>query len=143
MDSQLLRQAGAIVRREQQPTRAFEHEPSRVESPLAAATNHHPLIANHLDDINHLCQHYGVRSLAVFGSILREDFDGESSDVDFAVRFDFNAYPSPARQYFDFKSELERVLGRPVDLVEIDSMPETRLKRIIQRTQVRVFGGPL
>ena len=100
----------------------------------------HPLIAQHRRAIDRLCKRFGVRRLAAFGSILSEEFDPATSDVDFVVQFARVRGLSPARQYFDFKSELERVLDRPVDLVELTAMPDSRLKRIIERTQVPVYG---
>jgi predicted nucleotidyltransferase len=42
-------------------------------------------------------------------------------------------------QYLDFKAGLERVLDRPVDMVELAAMQESRLKRMIERTQVGVY----
>jgi predicted nucleotidyltransferase len=89
-----------------------------------------------------LCEGHGVRELALFGSILREDFDPKSSDVDAVVVFGPARGESMARQYFDFKQSLEQLLGRPVDLVEIKAMPETRLKRIIERTKVLIYVAP-
>jgi predicted nucleotidyltransferase len=44
-----------------------------------------------------------------------------------------------ARQYFDFKSALESLFGRSVDVVEIAAMPDSRLKRSIERSQVVVY----
>ena len=38
-------------------------------------------------EIAQLCERYGVRELALFGSILRSDFDPTSSNVDAAVKF--------------------------------------------------------
>ena len=87
-----------------------------------------------------LCRQYGVRRLAVFGSVLRRDFDPDTSDVDVAVEFGPPRGDSVARQYFDFKADLEQLLRRPVDLVELRAMPNTRLKRIIERTQVPVYA---
>jgi predicted nucleotidyltransferase len=100
----------------------------------------HPLIRVHRQAIEALCQQHGVRSLALFGSILRADFDPTSSDIDLAVEFTPQAAESPAHQYFDFKSALEQLLGRPVDLVELSVMPETRLRRIIERTQRQLYA---
>ena len=82
---------------------------------------------------------YGVRRLAVFGSILREDVDADSSDIDLVVEFRTDVSASPALQYFDFKAALEQLLGRRVDLIELDAMADSRLKRIIERTQVAVY----
>jgi predicted nucleotidyltransferase len=96
-------------------------------------TQHRPAIAQ-------LCERYGVRRLAVFGSAARHDFDPTSSDIDFVVEFGPAPQGSPARQYFDFKAALERLLSRAVDLVELSAMPETRLKRIIESTQVPLYA---
>lgn len=93
------------------------------------------------DRIAALCRRFGVERLAAFGSVTRADYDEAGSDVDLVVRF---AAPGPegaARQYFDFKTALETTLGRPVDLVELTAMPDSRLKREIERTQVPVYGS--
>jgi predicted nucleotidyltransferase len=92
-------------------------------------------------DIAQLCKRYGVRELALFGSVLRTDFNPTSSDVDAAVNFGPPADDSLARQYFDFKTALEHLLSRPVDLVELEAMPDTRLKRIIEHTKVPIYAA--
>jgi len=115
--------------------------PASVSQPSSATATDQTLLAPHRRAISRLCRRFGVRHLAAFGSILREDFDEMAkSDVDFVVEFTRVRGLSPARQYFDFKSALERVLDRGVDLVELNAMEESRLKRIIQRTQVPVYG---
>jgi predicted nucleotidyltransferase len=99
------------------------------------------LIEQRRGDIAQLCERYGVRELALFGSILRSDFDLTSSDVDAAVKFGPPADDSLAHQYFDFKTALERLLLRPVDLVELEAMADTRLKRIIEHTKVPIYAA--
>ena len=100
----------------------------------------HPFIASHRRQLVTLCRHYGVQRLALFGSILRADFDPSRSDIDVLVEFARYGGDSPARQYFDFKAALEKLFGRPVDLVELSAMPDSRLRRIIERTQVPVYA---
>jgi uncharacterized protein len=114
--------------------------PARLESGTAVGQGVPSFIAQHQSRIAALCHRYGVRRLAVFGSIVRGDFDAQSSDVDLVVEFRSDADASPAHQYFDFKAALEQLLGRPVDLVELDAMPDSRLKRIIARTQIPVYA---
>ena len=99
------------------------------------------MIERRRDDIARLCERYGVQELALFGSVLRGDFDPTSSDVDAAVKFGPPADDSLARQYFDFKTALEHLLSRPVDLVELEAMPDTRLKRIIEHTKVPIYAA--
>lgn len=100
----------------------------------------HPLVAGHHREIRALCRRFAVRRLSLFGSILRDDFDPATSDVDVAVEFGNPRKQSPANQYFDFKAALERLLGRPVDLVELKALADSRLKRIIERAQVAIYG---
>jgi len=78
----------------------------------------HARIEKHRAEIEELCRRYGVTKLDVFGSATRDDFDEARSDVDFLVEFDDVAGLGALRQYFGFKEDLEKLLGRPVDLVE-------------------------
>ena len=114
--------------------------PARLEGGAAAGQGVPLLIGQHQSEIAAMCHRYGVRRLAAFGSVLRDDFNAESSDVDLVVEFQSDVGASPAHQYFDFKLALEQLLGRPVDLVELEAMPDSRLKRIIERTQVTVYA---
>lgn len=68
------------------------------------------------DAIQRACERFGVERLRVFGSVLTDRFNPEASDNDFLVTF------QPEREnlfhdYFDLKFELERIVGRGVDLV--------------------------
>jgi predicted nucleotidyltransferase len=102
----------------------------------------HPLIERHREEIEALCRRYGVRRLDVFGSLVRDDFDAATSDVDIVVDFQQAAPGDRLRQYFGLKEELERVFARPVDLVELAAMENTRLKRLIERTKIPVYATP-
>lgn len=87
------------------------------------------------EGIEALCRLAGVRRLAFFGSVLGERFNrARGSDVDVIV--EFNAEPTPsARRYFDFRAALAQLLGAPVDLVEIEAVPDGRLKRALESSQ--------
>ena len=60
-----------------------------------------------------LCQSHHIRRLALFGSVLREDFRPDS-DIDVLVEFEPGQKPGFA--LFDIEQELSRILGRRVDL---------------------------
>ena len=66
--------------------------------------------------IAEFCQRWKICELALFGSVLREDFSPDS-DVDVLVSFTPKAEWGLSR-LLDMKEELERLLGRRVDLVE-------------------------
>lgn len=59
------------------------------------------------------CRRHHIRSLAVFGSVLRDDFRPES-DVDVLVQFEEGH--TPGWELFDLEDELSDLLGRRVDL---------------------------
>jgi predicted nucleotidyltransferase len=59
------------------------------------------------------CRRHHIRRLALFGSVLRDDF-GPESDVDVLVEFEPGHVPGLA--FFDMEEELSDLLGRKVDL---------------------------
>ena len=75
------------------------------------------MVANlpHVEDsqIAEFCRRHGIRRLALFGSILRDDFN-EDSDVDVLVEFDPAAIPG--WEFFGMEDELAEIIGRKVDL---------------------------
>lgn len=101
-----------------------------------------PLIEQHREQIIALCRRYAVKRFEVFGSILRDDFDAAASDLDVVAEFDSLSPGSGLRRYFEFKTRLEALLKRPVDIIELEAMENTRLKRIIERTKVPVYAAP-
>lgn len=65
------------------------------------------------DRIAEFCRRHHIRRLALFGSVLRDDFRPES-DVDVLVEFEPGKTPGFA--FFDVEQELSQILGRRVDL---------------------------
>ena len=59
------------------------------------------------------CQRHRIRKLALFGSVLREDFRPDS-DVDVLVEFEPGQRVGLA--FFGMQDELSELLGRTVDL---------------------------
>jgi predicted nucleotidyltransferase len=101
----------------------------------------HPLLARNAASIAALCRRYGVRRLDVFGSAARGDFDEQTSDVDLVVEFGPGPGPRTLEQYVGLKSDLESLLGKPVDLVELEAMPATRLKRLIEQARMPLYAA--
>ncbi|MBI3106627.1 MAG: nucleotidyltransferase family protein [Candidatus Rokubacteria bacterium] len=65
------------------------------------------------EQIADFCRRHHIRRLALFGSVLREDFTPES-DVDVLVEFEPGHTPGLA--FFGMEDELSAILGRRVDL---------------------------
>ncbi|MCX6279672.1 MAG: nucleotidyltransferase family protein [Bacteroidetes bacterium] len=61
---------------------------------------------------------YPIASLALFGSVTRDDFDPIKSDIDIMVSFD----SSIGIGFIDLADELEQLLGREVDLISMESL---------------------
>jgi antitoxin ParD1/3/4 len=79
--------------------RRGRHQLKRSEEPNdETQSDLPPLIARLRDPIAALCERHGVRELSIFGSILREDFDPDTSDVDAVVSFGPPKDESLARQ---------------------------------------------
>ena len=75
------------------------------------------MVEKNIDKIKLLCNQYKVARLFVFGSILTDNYK-KSSDIDFLVDFtDVDLYDY-ADNYFAFKSALESLLKRQIDLLE-------------------------
>ena len=62
------------------------------------------------------CQHWQISELALFGSVIRDDFLA-GSDVDMLVSFTPHAHWT-LFDLVDMQNELKKILGREVDLVE-------------------------
>lgn len=71
------------------------------------------VLGPHRGELQRLCRKYDVASLRVFGSVARGEA-GPRSDVDLLVEY---RRPSDILVRTRFRRELERVLGRRVDLV--------------------------
>jgi len=65
------------------------------------------------DKIAAFCRQHRIRRLALFGSVLRDDFKLES-DVDVLVEFEPGTKTGLA--FFDMQDELSTIIGRKVDL---------------------------
>ena len=63
--------------------------------------------------IEGFCHQHHIRRLALFGSVLRDDFRPDS-DVDVLVEFEPSHVPGLA--FFDMEAELAHLIGRQVDL---------------------------
>jgi len=58
------------------------------------------------------CRRHHIRKLAMFGSVLRDDF-GPESDVDVLVEFEPGKVPG--LRFFAMQDEFSQLLGRRVD----------------------------
>lgn len=97
------------------------------------------LLKNNLVSIAKISKQYEVKQLFVFGSITRNDFR-ENSDIDFLVEFNNFESNHFVDNFFNFKYELEQLLNRKVDLIEIDSIHNTYLLSNINENKVLLYA---
>ena len=87
----------------------------------------------HSRQISGICRRYHVRRLALFGSVLRDDFRPDS-DVDVLVAFE-----PEARVGFVTLSRMQRELSvlfkRPVDLVPMDGLKPVIRESVLSSAQ--------
>ena len=101
------------------------------------------LINNSLDRIIKSCEKHSVKSLEVFGSVTRSDFN-EKSDVDFLYEFDkekiAGAELDYADNYFEFLFSLEDILGRKIDLLPQEKLKNPYLIKRINEEKIKIYG---
>ena len=97
-----------------------------------------PLLESKRDDIAVLCKQYGIVKLEVYGSAARDNFNSESSDVDFIL--DLGGYePGVARRFFAFAEALEALLGRNVDLITESQIQNPYFRRSVNEARELVY----
>ena len=86
-------------------------------------------------EIEAFCRRNGIRRLALFGSILRDDF-GPDSDVDVLVEFEPGARVGLFELY-DMEQELGLLLGgRKVDMNTPKSLSQYFRDRVLREAEV-------
>ena len=65
------------------------------------------------DVIAEFCRRHHIRRLALFGSVLREDFSSDS-DIDILVEFEPDHVPGLA--FYTMQRQLAEIFGRKVDM---------------------------
>lgn len=93
------------------------------------------------EQIMAFCQKWKIIELAVFGSVLRDDFrvaGDDPSDID--LLYIFESGVTYGFEFFDIQEELEHLCGRKVDLVSKQGIANSRnwlrRKSILESAQV-------
>ncbi|HLO80603.1 MAG TPA: nucleotidyltransferase domain-containing protein [Chitinophagaceae bacterium] len=98
------------------------------------------IVTSHIAQIQTLCKENKVKELYVFGSVLTTNFK-DDSDIDLLVDF-FDLPPTEyTNRYFNLKFSLEEVFGRPVDLLERESLKNPYLIQAIDLHKELVYPG--
>ncbi len=97
-------------------------------------------LERYIESIQKLCEAYNVKTLYSFGSVNSDHFN-KASDVDFLVELDVADPLIYTDNYFNLKFNLEKVLDRSIDLLEIRSLKNPYLRKRIDRTKALIYGA--
>ncbi len=97
------------------------------------------LLDIHITDIRKLCSNHKVKELYAFGSVLTAKFNQES-DVDLVVDFDPIDISLYADNYFDFKFSLQKILNRPIDLLEEKAIKNPYFRQNLNQQRQLIYG---
>ncbi len=97
------------------------------------------IVEQNIETVIDLCKEHKVLNAYLFGSILTDSFTPES-DVDFLINFGQVELPSYYDNYIELKDSLEKLLKRPVDLVEEKTIKNPVLRRSIDRNKKIIYG---
>ena len=92
-------------------------------------------------DIAALCRLFGVKRLDLFGSAATGNFDPQRSDFDFMVDLGERSSAAYVDAYFGLQESLEKLLGRPVDLVTERSVTNPYLRKNILHTRQLLYAA--
>ena len=97
------------------------------------------IVGNQLDLIRQLCARHHVARLELFGSATSEQFDANTSDLDFLVEFPPLVPADLADAYFGLLAALQDVFRRDVDLVEAQAVSNPYFRNAINRQRTVLY----
>ena len=97
------------------------------------------LITLNIDNIKALCAKYHVKTLFAFGSVTRDELKPDS-DIDLLVDIDSSDPLTYSDDYFGLKFQLEHLLQRQIDLLELRAIKNQYLRQNIENSKVLVYG---
>lgn len=92
------------------------------------------------EQLQQLCKKFNVKELYLFGSATSDEFT-EESDLDFMVKFDRKGYEGAFDQFMDFKQELEKFYGRPVDLYHLKKFRNSIFQQEVERSKELLYDA--
>ena len=98
------------------------------------------IVEENRTQISELCKKYDVTELYVFGSVLDSTFS-QDSDIDFLVEFNWENEANLSSRFLNLKSELERLFGRPVDLVCYSAIRNPYFRESIESQKKMIYAA--
>jgi len=92
-------------------------------------------------ELEALCRRYHVRRLELFGSAATGRAQPGAGDFDFLVEFEPRPAGGYADNYFDLLEALERLFGRPVDLVVGSAIKNPYFLESVEKTKALLYAA--
>jgi predicted nucleotidyltransferase len=99
------------------------------------------LIDHHRAQIVAICRRHRVKRLELFGSAASDDFDPDTSDVDFFYEFDPADTADLADRFFGLQQDLEKLLGVRVDLVSAPDATNPYFLQVANRHRTTLYAA--
>lgn len=99
------------------------------------------LIESKRDDLIRLCHKHHVRRLELFGSATTDEFNPQTSDLDFLVAFDTKSPKQHADAYFGLLFDLEDLFSKQIDLVEEHVIRNPYFLRGVNQTRKLLYAA--
>jgi uncharacterized protein len=93
------------------------------------------VVQDRIGRLKDLCVKYRVKRLDLFGSATRDDFDPQTSDLDFLVEFESMPPVDHADSFFGLLEDLERLFGRRIDLLEPEPIENPYVRQSIESSR--------
>jgi len=103
-----------------------------------------PIVADKIKEIQAACRKYAVQSLFLIGSAARTDNQFTlNSDIDFVLQYkkDKEGLGVKEFDYFELLFELEKILGKKVDLVVENSIRNYIFKQSIEKDKIKIYAA--
>jgi uncharacterized protein len=101
---------------------------------MVSRANTHERLRFSPQQLAEFCARNGIRRLAVFGSVLREDF-GPDSDIDVLVEFEPGV--RTGLRFFAIQDELSAIFGHRVDLNTPDCLSKYFREQVLAEAEVQ------
>lgn len=100
-----------------------------------------PIIDDHREELLELCEKYRVKRLDIFGSVVGDKLDPETSDLDFLVTFKELKRGEHADTYFGLLEALRELFNRHIDLVMESAIKNPYFREAVEESRTLLYAA--
>jgi predicted nucleotidyltransferase len=100
------------------------------------------LIKDNIKDLETICEKHMVKSLYLFGSAAKNEFNPKKSDLDFVVEFNKNINPIDfADNFFSLLDALKDLFKTDIDLLSYRALKNQIMIAEIENSKVQLYAA--